>query len=210
MAVNKGDAKGAQPKRAFKEFPSTPGRNNSSPAKKQARKAVEEGENGSSNASTALKSEIMDAFNAALDSKLDQLATRIEAMVTTKIEELERKFQNVENEVKQLKDDVENSINHVESVLKHDIDLTWEYAVRNEQYSRKNNLRVHGLVEDERENLEETFIKFVQDNLQEDISADEIEIIHRIGSRKRSGDKGHNVTTNQDLSLLNFNPTKPR
>lgn len=93
MAANKGDAKGAQPKRAFKEVLSTPGRNNSSPAKKQARKAVEEGENGLSNASTALKSEIMDAFNAALDSKLDQLATRIEAMVTTKIEELERKFQ---------------------------------------------------------------------------------------------------------------------
>lgn len=38
----------------------------------------------------------------------------------------------------------------------------------------KNNLRVHGLVEDEKENLEETFIKFVQDNLQKDISADEI------------------------------------
>lgn len=52
-----------------------------------------------------------------------------------------------------------------------------------------NNPRVHGLVEDERENLEETFIKFVHDNLQEDISADEIEIIHRIGSRKRSGDE---------------------
>lgn len=43
MAANKGDAKGAQPKRAFKEVLSTPGRKNSSPAKKQARQAVEEG-----------------------------------------------------------------------------------------------------------------------------------------------------------------------
>ena len=91
MAANKGDAKGAQPRRAFKEVLSTPGRNHSSPAKKQARQAVEEGENGSSNASTALKSEIMDALNAAHDSKLDQLATKIEAMVTRKIEELEKK-----------------------------------------------------------------------------------------------------------------------
>ena len=80
--------------------------------------------------------EIIDGINAALDSKLDQLATRIEAMVATKIEELERKFQNVQNEVKKLKDDVDDSINHVESVLKYDIDCVWDYAVKNEQYSR--------------------------------------------------------------------------
>ena len=75
-------------------------------------------------------------INAALDSKLDQLETRIEAMVATKIEELERKFQDVQNEVKKLKDDVDDSINHVESVLKYDIDCVWDYAVKKEQYSR--------------------------------------------------------------------------
>ena len=80
--------------------------------------------------------EIIDGINAALDSKLDQLATRIEAMVATKIEELERKFQNVQNEVKKLKDDVDDSINHVESVLEYYIDCVWDYAVKNEQYSR--------------------------------------------------------------------------
>ena len=47
----------------------------------------------------------MDAINAVLDTKLDQLAARIETMVTAKIEELERKFENVEDEVKKLKDD---------------------------------------------------------------------------------------------------------
>jgi len=36
--------------------------------------------------------EKMDTNNAALDSKLDQLAMRIEGVVATKIEELERKF----------------------------------------------------------------------------------------------------------------------
>ena len=61
--------------------------------------------------------------------------------------------------------------------LNHDIGLTWEYAVRNEKYLRKNDLQVLGLVEEERENLETKFIKFVEDNLQEEISADEIEII---------------------------------
>lgn len=187
MAADKGNAKGAQSKRGFREVVSTPGRKSASPLKKQPRQALEERDIGSSNASSAFNTEIMEAINAALDTKLDQLAARIETMVTTKIEELEKKFQNVEDEVKKLKDDVDDSINHVESMLKDDIDLTWEYAVRNEQYSRKNNLRVLGLAEDERENLEEKFIKFVEDNLEEEISTDEIEIIHRIGARRSGG-----------------------
>ena len=89
----------------------------------------------------------MDVINAALDSKLDLLAIRIETMVTTK-------FQNIQDEVTKLRDKMDESVNHVESVLKQDIDSVWEYAVRNEQYSRKNNLWVLGLEEDERENLE--------------------------------------------------------
>ena len=50
-----------------------------------------------------------------------------------------------------------------------------------------NNLRVLGLVEDERENLEAKFIKFMEENLQGEISANEIEIFHRIGARKNDG-----------------------
>ena len=124
MAADKGNVKGAQSKRGFREVLSTPSRKSASPLKKQARQAVEEEDIGSSHASSAFNIEIMEAINAALDTKLDQLAARIENMVTTKVEELEKKLQNVEDEVKKLKDDVDDSINHVESMLKHDIDLT--------------------------------------------------------------------------------------
>lgn len=44
----------------------------------------------------------MEAINMVLNTKLDQLAARIETMVTTKIEEFKKKFQNVEDEVKKL------------------------------------------------------------------------------------------------------------
>ena len=71
-------------KRGFKEVLSTPGKKSSSPARKQTKKAVEESENVASNCSSTLKLEIMNAINAALDSKHDQLATRIEAMAATK------------------------------------------------------------------------------------------------------------------------------
>ena len=64
--------------------------------------------------------------------------------------------------------------------MKRDNDFVWEYAVKNKQYSRKNNLRIHGLEEEQGENLEEKFVRFVRENLQEEIRPDEIEIIHRI------------------------------
>ena len=62
-----------------------------------------------------------------------------------------------------------------------------ENAVRNEQYSRKNNLRVLGLEEEgEKENLEDKFI-------------DAIEIIHAIGHRL-------NGNSNQMASRRNPRP----
>ena len=66
-------------------------------------------------------------------------------MMDTKIAELEKMFEGISNEITKIKDDFNESINYVEDVLKHGIDLTWEYAVRNEQYSRKNNLRILGI-----------------------------------------------------------------
>ena len=46
---------------------------------------------------------------------------------------------------------VNESITHVEYVMKRDNDYAWEHAVKNEQYSQKNNLRIHGLEEEDRE-----------------------------------------------------------
>ena len=187
MADSQQGGHGGPPKRGFQEVLSTLGKKSSSPTRKQAKKATEGKRNDRLEDPISLKSEIMDAINAALDSKLEQLARRIEAMVATKIEELEKKLHN---EVTKLRDEVDDSINHVESVLKQDIDTVWEYAVRNEQYSRKNNLRILGLDEDEGENLEEKFIKFVGDNLHEEVQSNEIEIIHRIGAKRSGGDQG--------------------
>ena len=91
MVADKGNAKGAQSKCGFREVLSTPSRKSASPLKKQARQAVEEEDIGSSHASSAFNTEIMGAINAALDTKLDQLAARIENMVTTKLEEVAKR-----------------------------------------------------------------------------------------------------------------------
>ena len=44
------------------------------------------------------------------------------------------------------------------NMIQKDIDSTWEYAVRNEQYSPKNNVRLLGLEKEPDENLEAKFI----------------------------------------------------
>lgn len=59
---------------------------------------------------------------------------------------------------------MEESINHVENILKQDIDQTWEHAVQNEQYSRKNNIPLLGFEEEPSESLESKFIQCMKEN----------------------------------------------
>ena len=108
--------------------------------------------------------------------------------------------------------DVDDSINHVESVLKYDIDCVWDYAVKNEQYSRKNNLWVFGLEEEDRENLEEIFITSVRDHLKADITSEEIEIIHRIGPKKscQGGEQGSRREGKPRPVIVKFHSNKSK
>ena len=67
--------------------------------RKQKKKAIEEQSKDPQYLPPSLKTEIVDAFNAVLDSKLEQLAARLESMMTAKIQELEDKFNNIQSEV---------------------------------------------------------------------------------------------------------------
>ena len=96
MAAGKGDSKSAPTKRGLRDVISTPGKSASSPMRKQLRKAIEEGSNDEVNSSDSLKSEIADVISAVLDTKLEGLVTRIESMMTAKIQELEAKFESIQ------------------------------------------------------------------------------------------------------------------
>ena len=69
--------------------------------------------------------------------------------------------------------------------------------MRHEQYSRKNNLRILGLEEHAGENLEETLVNFAKEHLHEEIKAEEIEIIHRIGQPTSTDGKRGNSASDQ-------------
>lgn len=67
----------------------------------------------------------------------------------------------------------------------------WNNAVRNEQYSRKNNIRIYGLEENPDKNPQEKIIGLAREELGVEIKEEEIEIeiAHRIGQTRRSQNK---------------------
>ena len=197
MAGGKDDVKTAQTKRSF----DTPGRKSLSPSKKQAKQSLED--------QHGLSSEVFNALNSILDVKLEELTTRLSVTMDTKIAELEKKFKGICKEITKIKDDFNESINYVEDVLKHDIDLTWEYAFRNEQYSRKNNLGILGIDEQEGEDLEGKFISCMRENLGEEVTPEEVEIIHRVGSKKFTVGNAGNSTGDQRSARPRPCPSAP-
>lgn len=91
----------------------------------------------------------------------------------TKIE-LDEKWKKVQEEFN-------NSTNFIQTSLKDEIATVCEYALHNEQYSRKNGVRVFGITEDDGENVEGKVIESFKSNLKVDVSSNDVEVTHRIG-----------------------------
>ena len=83
-----------QPKSPYNHVSSTPGQNDNSLTKNQAEKVpVDE------------VTEVMRPITiiAILDERLDQLSSRLETLLTKRIEELEKKFDNMNREIQQVR-----------------------------------------------------------------------------------------------------------
>ena len=79
--------------------------------------------------SSSQKQHIVEIINSTLDKKLESLATRLEKIISEKIEALETKFGNTEREIKEMKDDYNRSLNYVEESPCGEMAETWEYAI---------------------------------------------------------------------------------
>lgn len=94
---------------------------------------------------------ITNIMSEMLDAELEELAYPLELLLDEKLNALEKKlddrFKAMEKEVDDLKHDFNASLNHVEQNINDKLVKTWEYAVQNEQYSRKNNIRIYGIAE---------------------------------------------------------------
>lgn len=85
--------KGSANKCGFNNVSSSPRRINESPVKKQVKKTPEEEEMDAMTNLGDLKSEIMSTIHAVLDSKLNEMTACLQAAMTSKLAELETKFQ---------------------------------------------------------------------------------------------------------------------
>lgn len=93
----------------------------------------------------------------------------------------------VDENLKKVQEEFNNSTNFIQMSLKEEITTVREHALHNEQYSRKNSMRIFGITEDKSENVEEKVIEFFKSNLKIDVSSNDIEITHRIGQRRHIG-----------------------
>ena len=177
-----------QGKRSYSNVISTPGRNKSSPQRKQQK----QGKDGGIYTSEAEKDvpEILLRMQEMMDKKFEEMTSKFESIISKKLDELEKKFDvkitAIKQELKELKDDYNESLNYVEQSLEEKIASTFDYAIKNEQYSRKNNLRIYGLKEERDEDLEGKVLKFAKDELNVELQDEEIEIVHRVGRMQRA------------------------
>ena len=68
------------------------------------------------------------------------------------------------------------------------IDKLAHFVDRQEQYSRRNCLLVHGTAETNDENTDDLVLKTINEKLDAEITENEIDMSHRIG-RKKDGQK---------------------
>ena len=64
---------------------------------------------------------------------------------------------------------------------------------RQEQYSRRNCIIIHGLKEEKNESTNDKVVKLFREELNEDVLLEDLDRTHRIGKKKDSSSKPHPI-----------------
>lgn len=102
----------------------------------------------------------------------------------------------IESEFENLKTDVEGMkakqalVEQDMGVMKNNIHINYNQGTnlqfgldRQEQYSRKNSIRIYDVKEEEEEAIEDLCIKLLKEEVGVDVKASDIDIVHRVGRR---------------------------
>lgn len=74
----------------------------------------------------------MSILSKILDTKSEQLAMRLENMMTEKLKEMmEANLKDIKKEMQELKEDFNDNLNQVANVRREQVNEAWQYAVRN-------------------------------------------------------------------------------
>ena len=105
----------------------------------------------------------------------EQLST-----LTESIKFINESFDQYEDEIKEKDKFIEELKKENSNLTEHVKDLEQKMN-RQEQYSRRNCLLIHRIKEEKDENTDNVVIKFIQDDLQEEINIEDLDRTHRIG-----------------------------
>ena len=144
--------------------------------------------------------------------KMDQIMAELkkisegqERMEATQQQILNR-VSEVENDLSSLKDDI-NSMKIEQNTTKKVEDIQNEFSSvkfelnRLEQYSRKSSIRVYGIEESQDKKVGEKALSKIKEEINVEISPDDVDIVHRVGKRSEERPKG---------ILVKFSSHKPK
>ena len=156
-----------------------------SPKSKQLRTSETES-SGNSNLIPQRSNDMENAIMASVTAALTDFKVKIELQLKEEMKKLEDSLvakitKEVDDKLKEVREEFNQSTTFIETSLQDEIANVREHAIHNEQYSRKNSVRISGITEDEGEDVEQKVIDFMKTNLKVDISRSEIEISHRVG-----------------------------
>lgn len=128
-----------------------------------------------------LEKQVQSTFDAAQETKESQIKGESSlAEVLKSIEHINAQFEAYEVERKQDKEKIEELNGKVEEMGKRIEDLE-RVSDRQEQYSRRNCLLVHGIEENNNENTDDLVVQFINEKLDLDVTENDIDRSHRIG-----------------------------
>ena len=109
--------------------------------------------------------EIEDSIMAKVSTLLDDFKSKLEMQMKEEMTKLYDRMivqtnKEVDEKLKKVQEEFNSSTNFIQMSLKEEIAAVREHALHNEQYSRKNSVRVFGITEDDGENVEGKVIEF--------------------------------------------------
>ena len=114
-----------------------------------------------------------------------------------------KKFDKYEQERKEREEIINNLTENV-SRLTQKVDDLSEAVEKQEQYSRRNCLLLHGIPEKKQENTDELCIKAINEHLDLDINDRDIDRTHRIGNPRNTDEKPRPII----IKLVRYNDRK--
>ena len=128
-----------------------------------------------------LNNQMKELRSIFLESKESQIKGAEQlSTLTGSIKFINERFDQYEEERKEKDKFIEELKKENSNLMEHVKDLE-QKVDRQEQYSRRNCLLIHGIKEEKDENTDDVVIKFIQDGLQEEINIEDLDRTHRIG-----------------------------